>query len=104
MCILIIIQTQNVEKYAENPFFNMFNGFIIVIGNDRHNVNVNGNVNRKQVLLKQYIILYTFFGITAKSWELYCISNGIIVLVLLLTQGFRPFEQGFYQNYISRLF
>lgn len=40
----------------------MFTGFIIVTGNVRHKVNINysGNVNHKQVLLKQNIILYTF--------------------------------------------
>lgn len=58
----------------------MFTDFIIVPGNVRHNVN--GNANYNQVLLKEIIILYTFFCITAMSWEIYYIPNRINVLAL----------------------
>lgn len=73
----------------------------MVTGNVIHNVKVNGNVNHIEVLLKQYIIVYTLFGIVAKSWEIFCIPNRINVLALNCHKDLSPLNKDFTKTILA---
>lgn len=82
----------------------MFTDCIIVTGNVRHNNNVNRNVNHKQDLLKQYYYSLQFFLYNGNVMGNMLYTKSYKCFSPLLTPGFKPYEKGIYQNYVSRFY